>query len=778
MKNIGLNIRIGAKIGSAVSELQKLGSSTTSLGAKVQALSQKRIDIITNDKSVLKIKKSLENVDIRLDYLRNKKTALSLQLDKNKVYELNSQINKIDDKIDKLRNKEEIIELKIKATTNEKELKKLNKSLDTTRKNILNLSSEKLDIKEKLSDVKKANEKVNQELKKTSSEISEINSQKLNLKNELKEAEFQAEKTNKKVLSITKSINRINAAKINIKSTIHKTEIIKQNFIGNVGKVVAMSAALGGVAFGINKINEETTQMANLAGTVGLSFGTVNTLGSAIKGIGLNYEHVTDIMEELNNKIGESKVKYKEWLKEDKGKGKELKLVGGVDDAFKGLDFSLSDKSFRGLNYEKTFKKFIKMKGDKQFELVMDTALKMKDKQKAASMVDILMGGEANKILSFLRKQGLSYKEFITQQEKMNYLNKEGLKGAKDYAKVSAKTSNILGSMFKQIAGIGGSFLTPILKKFNRWLVINKEMVQLNIKGFFDGIKEALGSIGKIIKWVSSFLKPLISLFSSTSDEAEKAGASGASLGKTLTYIAGGFTALMSAKLIMGGLGMAVGVVTTAFRVLSVVVSLNPIGLAITAIGIAIYGLYNASDKFKAKLKALFSWSPLGLVIRTFTPVVNFVRNLWNGMSFHDAGKRLIMSLFDGIKSTWNKLKGIGSSIKKSISGWFDWGDDTTKPKTIKVAHHAKVATAGLALGGGIAFATPDIPQTLPIIHQNREFISPSSSTNTQNINLNFGDTHIISPMDEAEFHQKVFSTVQNALNEDKQHKNDIRMHD
>jgi len=183
---------------------------------------------------------------------------------------------------------------------------------------------------------------------------------------------------------------------------------------------------LGGVALGIDRINQSTTQMANLADTVGLSFETVNALGSAVKGIGLDYEHVTDIMEELNNKIGESKVVYKEWLKEDKAKGKELKLVGGVDDAFKGLDFSLSDKSFKGLDYEETFKKFTKLKGDKQFELVIDTALKMKDEQKAASMVDILMGGEANKILSFLRKQGITYKEFIKQKKEMVFLIERG----------------------------------------------------------------------------------------------------------------------------------------------------------------------------------------------------------------------------------------------------------------------------------------------------------------------------------------------------------------
>jgi predicted nucleic acid-binding Zn-ribbon protein len=741
MKQIGLNINIGAKIGDAMSGFDKLKSSTFSLGAKVDALGKKRIDILANDENVLKVKNSIEDVGKKLDALKAKRTELDLKLDKTKVAELNNSIGKIDDKIDKLRDKENIIKLQIKAETDEKELKKLNRSLENTRKKTLELSKQKLGLKQKLSDVKEANEKVNKELKETNNNIKSLNGRSLKLKDELKDAENQAKKTNRAVNKIDTSIARINGSKMKIAHIVERREIIRREFHDDLSKIVHTGAALGGVAYGMNRINHETVKMANLADTVSLDFGTVNAFGSAIKSIGLNFENVTDLGEELKNKMGEAKVKYAEFLKEDKAKGKEMKLVGGVDDSFKGLDFSLSDKSFKGLNYEKTFKKFSKMNTNKQFELVFDTALKMKDEQKAASMVDILMGGEANKILSFLRKQGVSYKEFIDQKKKINFLNNEGLKGAKDYAKISAKTSTIVGSMFQQIAGIGGSFMTPILKDSNEYLVVNKEIIQANIKGFFSGVGKTLTKIGTSIDWVTGKLEPMFKLFSSDdTDGIKKIGDDGKELGSTLTYISAGLAGLVGAKMILGTLAMGVGMVSQAIRV----ATMNPIGLAVAGIatvGYLIYDNWNSisawwselwsgfgttiSEKF-GWMKTLFDWSPIGLLINNWQSITSFfggigegAKNLfklgwdglisvlswnpvesisirWNGLmdyfsnfSLKDAGAKIITSVVDGFTSKIEYLKGKVASITQTIRDY--WPFSPAKRGALKDIHRIKL---------------------------------------------------------------------------------------
>ena len=630
MKSVELVLKIGARVGEMVKGMTTASNSVTKVQQVIEKLNSKKIDIVANDSEVLRVKKSLDSVDDKLNNLKKIKAKLYLQLDKQKVSDINSHIRKVNDKIKDLEDKEHNIELKIKATTDEKELKKLNKSLENTRKKIVGLSDEKLGLNKELEKVKESNEKVNEKLKQTKKLTDELNAKKLNLKDELKEVQKEALETNNTIRNIEKTVNRLNGTTLKIKQTIERREILKTELLGNVQKITGMGLALGGVALGIDRINKSTVQMANLADTVGLSFNTVNALGGAVKGIGLNYEHITDIMEELNNKIGESKVKYADWLKEDKGKGKELKLVGSVDDAFKGLDFSLSDKSFKNLNYEEQFKKFSGLKGDKQFEIVIDTALKMKDQQKAASMVDILMGGEANKILSFLRKQGKSYSQFMEDKKKMIFLDEEGILGAKAYAKVSATSVSIVGSIFQQFSGIGGGFMSPLLNKFNKWLVVNKKIVKSNIKGFFTGVKSALGSVGNGIDYVYGRLKPLTNLLGITSDEANKAGESGKKIGKSLAYIGAGLGGILALKIAIGATRIATGYATNGVRLFQLgYLKLNAVALATRgSTALSMLSFKNLGKVAKATSKILLR-SPWGIAIAGIALGAVMIRKYW-----------------------------------------------------------------------------------------------------------------------------------------------------
>ena len=733
---------------------------------------------------------------------------------------VSNSVTKVESTIKKLKSN------RLEILTNDKKVKKLGNAIESIETKVKSLRKQKLDLQAKLSTAKSQKEidELNKKIAKTSRKITSLNANKIKLKEQFKKTRDEAEKTNKSIQKIDSTIKKLNSTKLKIKQTVQRREIIKQEFIGNVAKVTAMGVALGSVALGIGRINKETTQMANLADTVGLSFSAVSTLGTAVKGIGLNYEHVTDIMEELNNKIGESKVKYKEWLKEDKGKGKELKLVGGVDDAFKGLDFSLSDKSFKNLNYEETFKKFTKMNGDKQFEIVMDTALKMKDGQKAASMVDILMGGEANKILSFLKKQGKSYKEFMRDQQKLNFLNKEGLNGAKEYSKVSAKTSSIVSSMFQQIAGVGGSFMTPILKDFNTWIVLNKELIQQNIKGFFEGIKSAIGTVGTAIERVKTFLEPVLGLFVDVKEKSDAMGESGSNFGKVLTYMATGFTALIGAKVILGGIGLAVGVVSQAFRVLRLVTLANPVVLVATAIaGVAtlIYTNWGSISEFFSGiwtsiksgvdtawngLKTAFAWSPLGLIVNNFSKVTDFFSNF----SLKDAGAKIITSVVDGFNSKIEYLKGKVASITQTIRDY--WPFSPARRGALRDIHKIKLLETvasglnekpllsavnntttklrkSLAVGGVVALST-SLAATTPIATNNQSSLlsnlpnqtisSSSKSATSPNININFNGGINVNATDGKIDTTAFQKQIQQAINEalDNRTNNDNRMYD
>ena len=280
-----------------------------------------------------------------------------------------------------------------------------------------------------------------------------------------------------------------------------------KNAVGSIVSELQTMAKVGAGAMsamlvGLSAVNKETAKLANLAETVGLNYELVDGLGGAIKAIGLDYEHVADLAEEMSNKIGESKSIYEDWLKGDKLQGKELKLVGGVEDAFKGLDFSIVDKKFKDLKLEEKFKMFSGMSATKQFELVMDTASTMKDTQKAVSMVDILMGGEANKILGYLRSQGLTLSELLDKKREMNFLDKEGIDGAKAYAKELADTTSIFGSIGKELSGIAGEYLTPILKKMNDWFRLNKKIIQTKLKEYVANVFYAFERLGDALQFV------------------------------------------------------------------------------------------------------------------------------------------------------------------------------------------------------------------------------------------------------------------------------------
>ena len=57
---------------------------------------------------------------------------------------------------------------------------------------------------------------------------------------------------------------------------------------------------------GASLINKQAQETENMAKAMGANLNTIEAVSSAVAGIGLNSEHVTDLFEEMNNKFGES----------------------------------------------------------------------------------------------------------------------------------------------------------------------------------------------------------------------------------------------------------------------------------------------------------------------------------------------------------------------------------------------------------------------------------------------------------------------------------------
>lgn len=266
------------------------------------------------------------------------------------------------------------------------------------------------------------------------------------------------------------------------------------------------TATFGAMVAGVTAVNAETAKMANLADAVGMDYEIANTFSGIAKSIGLDGEHVVDMFEEMNNKIGESKALYQDWLKNGKNNGKEFKAVGGLEDFLKGVDLSVVDESFKNLKLPEIMAKLSTMDSSTQFILFQGAAAMAKDAQQAASSLDILMGGESNKILMAYRKElerlGMTAKEFVQYKNSLNFLDETSIKSAQEYTRAISDTKSMFGSIGQQISAVGGKYLTPIIEKMNKWLIANKEIIKLKIDKYIAMATNVMKHFWNIIKHV------------------------------------------------------------------------------------------------------------------------------------------------------------------------------------------------------------------------------------------------------------------------------------
>ncbi len=182
---------------------------------------------------------------------------------------------------------------------------------------------------------------------------------------------------------ITRIENRMRRFTRRLGSSIAKVNETADKIVGKLGQSVVnlgkISSAVAGItitstAVAVQSLTEADVKTQKLAKSVGMNVDNLEALGSAVSSIGFDVETVADQIEEMNNKLGESK-----GMKEQ---------VTPVKEALKTL----------GLN----FKEIIDLPMEKQFFKILNAAKKIPDAQKAAAGLDIFFGGEGNKIIVVL----------------------------------------------------------------------------------------------------------------------------------------------------------------------------------------------------------------------------------------------------------------------------------------------------------------------------------------------------------------------------------------
>ncbi len=249
---------------------------------------------------------------------------------------------------------------------------------------------------------------------------------------------------------------------------------------GSVRSIAGITASLAGLVAGITAsvgaIASADTRAQQLANSVGLSVDLAEQLGAAGATAGFEFENIIDLAEEMNNKLGESA---------------GIEEMTAVTESLKIL----------GLGYEE----IRSLAPEEQFKAITDAALQMEDAQKAAAAADILMGGEANKLIGVLRQQGGSIDQITAQYRDLTFRTEESRKGAVAFTETMNNLSFGGMSALQEFGGILAAELNPMLRRLSDWMTVNRGLIQ-------DGITRIAEGIGVFTESVVRLMPILIAL--------------------------------------------------------------------------------------------------------------------------------------------------------------------------------------------------------------------------------------------------------------------------
>lgn len=209
--------------------------------------------------------------------------------------------------------------------------------------------------------------------------------------------------------------------------------VLKTGFGLSVGSGLTLAA---GTAAVLNR-NTETAERAGIARSYGVDYETYASWDSLARLMGLNGENIGDLFEEYRNKV----------FDDDNGATDK----GAIQEVFGKL--GLKAGVMAGKNNQE------------QVEFLFDRLLQVENEQQAAGMADALFGGEANKILTWMRLSGKTYRELISEQKRYNLVTKAGADGAVQGHVALSNLRNVLSSSIDEISGQLGNELAPHIQQ-------------------------------------------------------------------------------------------------------------------------------------------------------------------------------------------------------------------------------------------------------------------------------------------------------------------------
>ncbi|AQT63663.2 hypothetical protein B0W01_06665 [Serratia marcescens] len=252
--------------------------------------------------------------------------------------------------------------------------------------------------------------------------------------------------------TVTRSIKRTEQEQESLNRSLQRAERFRRagamgrGFIGRAGRTLGaglgIAAAGGLIGAGIGAVmspvrsNAETAESYGIARSYGVNIDTFNAWQSLGKQMGLNGENFGDLFEEYRNKVSD--------FKKDPTKG-------AIAENFPLLGFKAGDM------YGKS--------NEDQVSSIFERLLKLDNEQLAAGYADSIFGGEANKILTYMRLTGKSYRDLMDEQKRYNLVTRDGAEGAMRSNIAFSNLRTVWSSAVDQIAGKLGGDLAPMVTK-------------------------------------------------------------------------------------------------------------------------------------------------------------------------------------------------------------------------------------------------------------------------------------------------------------------------
>jgi hypothetical protein len=237
---------------------------------------------------------------------------------------------------------------------------------------------------------------------------------------------------------------------------------------------LAIGAAGAGLLSGVVALNHKTAEEYRLAKQYGMSFKHYKAGSILAEQAGLNGENYGDLTEELSNKLGEA------------GNEKTInpllwQLGIASKDALKGTKQQQFDKVMERISSSVNSGKLSAQQGE--------------------SLADQLMGGEANKLMTYIISTGKSYEEVMKNADRLNNISEDEARGAMESSQILSNLWTSAETAMQGITGELGSALGPQLKAWEQqgveWVKENKGQIAKSINEWVTdgGPKRAIDAV-------------------------------------------------------------------------------------------------------------------------------------------------------------------------------------------------------------------------------------------------------------------------------------------